>query len=254
MSGNDLVVVGMGISVWDHATPQARRAIEDADQVLYLTHDPLTERWVRKFNPAAQSLGELYDQHEQRDAVYAAMVDRILDAVRGGDSVCVSFYGHPGVYADAGHRAIERARAEGYTAVMYPGISAADCLYADLGLDPGWEGCQSYEATAFLDRRRRFDTATSLILWQIGAVGEATTSPQSPPRRLGELADLLILHYGSQHEVVIYEAADTPLFPGRIERVALEALAEADLTLTSTLYVPPVADSSSSTASATASS
>lgn len=249
-----LTVVGTGISVWDHATPQARLAIEQADRVLYHALDTLTAEWIERLNPAASSLGDLYDRYDDRREVYEAMAEAILEALRGGRSVCVAFYGHPGVYADAGHQAVERARAEGYTAVMYPGISAADCLYADLGLDPGSEGCQSYEATAFLTRRRRFDPATPLILWQVGAVGEPSTSPHYPPRRLGELVDYLIAHYAGSHEVVIYEAADTPLFPGRIEKVPLDVLAEANLTLSSTLYVPPLADSSESTASDTASS
>jgi len=30
---------------------------------------------------------------------------------------------------------------------MLPGISAEDCLFADIGVDPGIYGCQSFEAT-----------------------------------------------------------------------------------------------------------
>jgi hypothetical protein len=37
---------------------------------------------------------------------------------------------------------------------MLPGISAEDCLFADLGIDPGIYGCQSYEATDFLANGR----------------------------------------------------------------------------------------------------
>src|SRR3546814_12671609 len=35
------------------------------------------------------------------------------------------------------HKAIAQARAEGLEAHMEAGVSAEDCLYADLGIDPG---------------------------------------------------------------------------------------------------------------------
>jgi hypothetical protein len=40
-----------------------------------------------------------------------------------------------------------RSSTDGFDAVMLPGISAEDCLFADLGIDPGMIGCQSFEAT-----------------------------------------------------------------------------------------------------------
>jgi hypothetical protein len=54
--------------------------------------------------------------------------------------LCVALYGHPGVFACVGHEAIERARAEGIDAQMLPGISAEDCLFAELGVDPAVGG------------------------------------------------------------------------------------------------------------------
>ncbi len=249
---SDLCVVGTGISVWEHATPQVCRAIQEVDEALYSTPDPLTERWIRRRNSNATSLGDLYSQFEDRAKVYEAMVSRIMARIRRGRRVCVVFYGHPGVLVQPAHEAIRRARAEGYEAVMLPGISSLDCLFADLGVDPGAAGIQSYEATTFVSRPRRFDTATPLVLWQIGLVGEESTRPHVPGRRLGQLMELLVAHYGEAHEVVIYEAADYPVFPPRIERVPLGKLAGADLSLTSTLYVPEVARPES--ASATASS
>jgi len=40
---------------------------------------------------------------------------------------------------------------------MLPGISTEDCLYADLGVDPGLIGSQNFEATDFIvsGRKRR---------------------------------------------------------------------------------------------------
>jgi hypothetical protein len=90
--------------------------------------------------------------------------------------VCGVFYGHPGVFSQAPHRAIEQARREGFQAHMEPGISAEDCLYADLGIDPGNVGCQHYEASQFMFYRRVVDPSAYLILWQIGIAGDRSVS------------------------------------------------------------------------------
>jgi uncharacterized protein YabN with tetrapyrrole methylase and pyrophosphatase domain len=158
--------------------------------------------------------------------------------------VCAVFYGHPGVFVYPSHRAIERARQEGFAASMCPGISAEDCLFADLGVDPGAQGCQSYEATHFLVRQRRFDPCTPLILWQIGVI--ADLSVREPGTRneqgLRALVDTLVEHYCAEHEVVVYRAAQWPIGDPSIERIPLARLAAAEITPLSTLYVPPLPD------------
>src|SRR3546814_4889838 len=96
------------------------------------------------------------------------MVAAMLAEVRAGRRVCGAFYGHPGVFARVPHKAIAQARAEGFEAHMEAGVSAEDCLYADLGIDPGEVGCQHYEASQFMFYRRRIDPSAYLVLWQIG--------------------------------------------------------------------------------------
>ena len=95
----------------------------------------------------------------------------MLKEVRAGSKVVGVFYGHPGVFVFPSHRAIAIARQEGYQARMLPGISAEDCLYADLGIDPGITGCHMYEATDFLLHEKPVDKTGHLILWQVGVVG-----------------------------------------------------------------------------------
>ena len=96
----------------------------------------------------------------------------MLAEVRAGKRVCGAFYGHPGVFAGVPHEAIEQARREGYDAHMEPGVSAEDCLYADLGIDPGRYGCQHFEASQLMLYRRRIDPSAYLVLWQVGVAGD----------------------------------------------------------------------------------
>jgi uncharacterized protein YabN with tetrapyrrole methylase and pyrophosphatase domain len=239
-----LLVVGTGIQWAGQTTLAARCAIEGAERVLFAVADPWAARWVQSLNAAAESLPYPEDEAGPRRRIYRAMVDRILEEVRAGCSVCAVFYGHPGVLADPAHEAVRRARAEGFAARMLPGVSALDCLYADLGVDPGRDGCLVYEATDFLLRRRPFDEHTPLILCQVGLVGHRgvydRVRPESVRQGLRLLAEALCQRFPEDHVATLYEAAAHPLGAARAEPIALGALSTARAAEVSTLYVPPL--------------
>jgi uncharacterized protein YabN with tetrapyrrole methylase and pyrophosphatase domain len=236
-----LTVVGTGIQALGHLTFEARANITHADAVLYLVNEPVTERYIQELNPAAQSLHPLYASGKERIASYLEMVEQILAGVRRGLRVCAVFYGHPGVFVFPSHEAIRQARSEGYAAEMLPAVSAEDCLFADLGIDPALAGCQSFEATDFLVFGRRFDPTCSLVLWQIGVIGHLTFEHGGYDYRPG--LEVLVRHlletYPPDHLVVVYEAAHLPTAQTRHDAVPLGQLASADVTPVSTLYVPP---------------
>ena len=237
-----LIIVGSGIKLLGHMTLEAKTHIEQADIVLYLVNETVTAEWIHRLNDRAQSLHTLYADDKPRRKTYEEIVEAILDEVRRGQRVCLVFYGHPGVFVNPGLRALHRARAEGYTAYMTPGISAEDCLFVDLNLDPAENGCQSYEASDFLIRPRRFDSTVPMILWQVGVVGQTGIAGPDPYRPgLRVLADVLVTHYGADHVVLLYEAAIFPVCDPVIQPVPLRRLAEADFNPIATLYVPPLA-------------
>lgn len=243
MAGNSgsLIVVGTGIEAIGQTTLAAKRAIEGADEVLYLVPDPLTQRWIQRLNPASESLQDLYEPGKDRSYIYAEMTRRILRGVRRGRRVCVALYGHPGVFANPALAALRTAETEGHRVRMLAGVSAEDCLFADLGIDPGEWGCQSYEATNFLMRRRRIDTSAPLVLWQIGTIGavEYGHGADEAAAGLRVLADALADLYGEGHEAIVYEAALLGICDARLERVPVRDLATVEPTSASTLYLPP---------------
>jgi hypothetical protein len=91
--------------------------------------------------------------------------------VRKGENVVSIFYGHPGVFVSPSHRTIALASEEGHSAKMLPGISAEDCLYADLAVDPSSAGCVTYEATDLLLSNRSLIPSSHLVLYQVGVIG-----------------------------------------------------------------------------------
>ena len=170
------------------------------------------------------------------------MVERILAAVRGGLEVCAAFYGHPAIFVPPGLESLRRARQEGFPARMLPAISFEDCLFADLGVDPGDQGRVLSEATDFLIRPRIFDPTAHLILLQIGAIGLVDFREGDTPNRagLGLLARSLGNHYPDSHRMALYRAAQLPIFEPSITWVTIPELPETPLSVLSTLYVPPL--------------
>lgn len=234
-----LIVVGSGLQPARHSGPRTVSEIRRADVVFSLA-DGFTLDWVRGLNADCRDLGELYADNRDRRESYAEMQQLILEPVRAGLAVCVVLYGHPGVFAQVGRKAMAQARFEGFETRMEPGISAEACLYADLDLDPGEHGVQSYEATQFLIQQRRIDPASLLLLWQISQAGNIECTGFEPrPGRIRMLVDKLSGWYPETTETILYEAATLPVQDFRAERVALCSLPEAVLNPATTLVIPP---------------
>jgi len=203
-----LVVVGSGIKAVGQFTLEAQSHIQQADIVLYAAADPVTDMWIEKQNPNSFDLYQYYANDKNRIVTYVQMVERMLDEVRADKYVCAVFYGHPGVFVTPSHNAIAIARREGYEAEMLPGISAEDCLYADLGVDPSIPGLQIFEATDLLLRQRRIDPSMNLIVFQVGCVGDVGFKFHGfENKNFGMLVDYLENVYGPDHEVVNYVAS-----------------------------------------------
>ena len=166
-----LVVVGSGIKSIGQFTLEAVAEIKRADRVFFAVADPATEAFILENNPGAVDLYPLYDDGKHRSDTYVQMAEVLLRDVRKGYYVVGVFYGHPGVFVNPSHRAIAIARSEGFDAVMYAGVSAEDCLFAEIGIDPSRPGCQTVEATDLLIRNRPLLTDSHVIIFQVGCVG-----------------------------------------------------------------------------------
>ncbi|UPG90883.1 SAM-dependent methyltransferase [Luteibacter aegosomaticola] len=236
-----LAVVGMGMTLGSHLTPISRSYIEQADVVFAALSDNLVEEWLMRMNPDVRSLQGYYAEGKSRMDTYWEWLDLIMAEVRAGRQVCTVFYGHPGIFAWTPHKAIATARAEGFAAHMEPGVSSEDCLYADLGIDPGRYGCQHFEASQFILYDRQLDNAGYVVLWQVALAGDTTlarlSSTGAAYRQV--LVDRLAKDYPLDHQVIIYRGATLPIQDPRIEYLALADLPQADLSVADTVVLPP---------------
>jgi uncharacterized protein YabN with tetrapyrrole methylase and pyrophosphatase domain len=235
-----LTAVGTGIRIVGQMTVETIAAMKSADKLLYCVGDPLAEHIVTSMNGTAESLYHFYEVGKPRSQTYEQMVERMLECVREGMRTVIALYGHPGVFAWPAHEAIRRARAEGYYARMLPAVSAEDCLFADLGLDPATMGCQSYEATDFMLHNRNIDSSSTVILWQIGVLGDWSFQSLSyDTSSMPLLLERLARHYPPNHVAIVYEAAVYPGTVPTIRHIPLFSLPTSGVTAMSTLCIPP---------------
>jgi hypothetical protein len=123
---------------------------------------------------------------------------------------------------------------------MLPGVSCDGCLFADLGIDPARDGCQSFEATNFLLCRRTIDPQVPLLLWQVGMLGQSDYRRHFSTAGLPLLVEALATIYGPEHRVTLYEAAVYAVCDPVVRHVELHRLPQEDLSWSMTLYVPPL--------------
>ncbi len=240
MSKASLIVVGSGIKFMSHLTTEAKTYIEQSDKVFYLVNEPAMKTWIHKVNNNAESLDEIYNQHEHRLDSYHAITNFILEALRKKVHICVVVYGHPTVFAKPALDAVAQAQKEGYFAKILPGISTESCLFADLLIDPGTHGCLSLEATDILLFKRNIDPTCHLIIWQVSIIG-ALNHPRNYENKKGIklLATYLKNYYEENHEIILYTAAQYPGLEPEIIYSTLKNLITLEISRISTLYIPP---------------
>jgi len=235
-----LALVGCGIRVISQLTTEAIAAIRDAQCVLYLVNNHYMQQWVHESNANAISLDAVYFSCQKRSDSYKAVQRFILDQYRCYETVCVVLYGHPTVFTQPALMAANAVKKEGGDVVVLPGVSAEDCLFADLLINPAQSGCQSYEATDFLIRQPVFEITSSLVLWQVGMIGMLDYDVQFDVMPgVCALKTFLCAHYSLSQPVIVYEAAQFAHVAPTIQQLVLADLDQASFTQLSTLYIQP---------------
>jgi Tetrapyrrole (Corrin/Porphyrin) Methylases len=238
--GGSLTVVGTGIRAIAQLTVETLAAMSEAEALLHVIGEPVQEEALATINPLAETLTGYYIDGMERASTYEAIINRVLGEVMAGKRTVAAFYGHPGVFTYPSHESVRRARAAGLPARMLPAVSSEDCLFADLGIDPG-DGCQSYEATDFIFRDRPFTPTAHLVLWQVGTLGNWTyESSGYDLSSFPALVQKLLRAYPPAHPVTIYEAPFHPTGEARTNRLPIAQLHGSQMTPATTLHISPL--------------
>lgn len=237
--GKKLSLVGVGIKAISHITKESLAHIKSADIVLCLLNDPVIEQWLINFKLNIELLDTSYFSSPLRKESYKSVTDKILLSLDKFNFVCVVFYGHPSVFADPGLESIYIAKKNGAETVILPGVSAEDCMFADLRINPGSCGCYSIEATDLLLYQRSIDVSSHLTIWQAGMIFSITHDKPNGTKGITLLMDYLLNFYDSNAFVFLYEAAIYPGTPPVIIKVKLADLHKQVISTICSLYLPP---------------
>ncbi len=224
----DLIVVGLGPGDASLLTVEARDLIAAAPEVWLRTARHPTVAGLPA-GPRYRSFDEIYEREPSFDAVYEAIVARVLELAARPEGAVYAVPGHP-LFGEATVRSLLlRAPAAGVTMRIVAGVSFVDTIATTLGLDPLTDGLLILDALSLGDHRRMLVPERPTVIAQVY------------DRRAASQAKLALLDaYPPEHPVRIVRAAGTG--EGAVIETSLARLDHEDaFDHLATLYIPPLA-------------
>lgn len=238
-----IVFVGVGIKFFSHVTQEGLSSITQSSKILYLLNEPASIEWLEKQNSFVESLDSIYFMFNDRFESYKSIANKIIEEAKQHKNICVVMYGHPIVLNMPTKLTVDMIKHNelNIDVAILPGISAENVLYCDLQIDPGTGGMQSYEATEFIEHKKKIDITSHLILWQVGFVGYKQIVRKIDNKNgLNLLKEYLLKFYEPDHTICLYEAAQYPHIAPKIIRVKLVNLHMQETTTITTMYIKPI--------------
>ncbi len=216
MSG--LHIVGLGPGRAELLTVETRQLLESGLRIILRTshHPTLADL---SGSEAFEDCDDLYRQGHDFDAVYDAIVERVVAIARQSE-VVYAVPGHPLVAEGTVKRLVSAVRAEGIGCRIYPAVSYADVAATALGID-----FASVQLCDALDLR-------------IDAQRPALISQLYDRDTVATLKLRLLDIYPAEHQVTILSNLGTP--DEHTEEVPLHELDHRPFGHLSTLFVPAI--------------
>ena len=237
----DLALVGLGLRR-SHLTREGEQALRACRRVYAISYVPEALDTIRELCADVVDLRTLYRLGQDRLTTYKEQATTVLDAALDGGPVGLAVYGHPLILAMPSMFILRTAPPLGLQVRVVPGISALDCLLADLGVDPFITGVQAHEATDLMLFRRPLLPSLATVLWQVGSLETRlhTLGPSRPERLVG-LQDYLTQFFPPDHPAFAVSTAVRDDQQPEIHRMTLADLPRhsALLHLGVTVYLPP---------------
>lgn len=240
---SELFIIGLGVIIPDHVTPQAQRAISQCSRLYSIVQEP-ARLWV----PAAKldqieiiNALSFYVDGGIRTGNYDRVAREIIQAAQSGRSVGYVTYGNPMAYDRVAHNLVQYAREAGIPVKVVPGISSVDTIMCDLRIDIA-PAIQVYDASWMLVCEMTPKVDVPVLLLQMGNFGSlrAHYKERREGSSLKELIEYLSRFYPLSHAVSLVRSTAADDQPTRVRQVSLENLGKVtseDLSGAS-LYIP----------------
>jgi precorrin-2 methylase len=237
-----LFVVGLGVSIPDHITVQAFRAMSKCDRIYTIVQEPQSV-WLPKEVSSSLEIKNALDMYEEgaiRSQNYERVAETILRSLSDVSNVGYITYGNPLAFDSVAQSLVRAAPEAGIECETVPGICSADTLLCDLGTDMA-PGIQVFEASWLVAAKIRLDVSTAAILLQLGTFGSLRTHyrDRRSADTLAELTNYLGERYGLNHRVSLVQSSGG-VWPARICQVSLGDLCTVatDDFLGASMYLP----------------
>jgi precorrin-3B methylase len=241
----DIYIVGLGIVNIDQITREAEACIKKSKQVFYIEKGIGIDEFLTQLCPNVTNLSTEYVINGDRLKTYHTMAAKVLEAALNNPPVTFALYGHPTIFAYPPFLVYEAAKELDLKVKVMPGISAMDCIFSELMIDPATNGIQMFEATDLLIRQRPLQTDVPVLLWQIGAVETALYSRSvSKPKRFERIKNYLLKFYPGEHLVQSIYCSNYPLMASTILKFKIADIENYSKQLHAghTLYIPALAE------------
>jgi len=245
-----LYLVGLGIRGPAQVTRETEAILRRCTRIYYAHTDPAVGAYLRQLCPRVFNLAGYHAHGRSHRRTYDAIAAALTRGATRRPPVAFAVFGHPLVYVSLANWLLARPP-RGLRVKALPAVSALDCLFVDLHLNPADAGLQMFDANQLLLKRRPLQPDVPCLIWQPATV-ESTyaTTAWSRPQRFHRLRDYLLGFYPKEHRVVLALSATTSRRTApRLKRIALGRLEQArrEIDAGATLFIPathdrPVAD------------
>ncbi|MBJ8345576.1 precorrin-2 C(20)-methyltransferase [Antrihabitans sp. YC2-6] len=215
----EVVVVGLGPGAKEWTTPEVRRELEQATDLV--GYGPYLDR-------VAHRLGQR--RHASDNRVESERAAMALDLAKRGARVCVVSSGDPGVFAMAA-AVLEVATEDQWRGVpvrVLPGLTAANAVASRVGAPLGHD----YAVISLSDRLKPWDTVAARI--SAAAASDMAIAIYNPASRsrtwqVGAMRDLLLEYRSPETPVIIGRDVAGPTESVRVVKLVELDPAEVDM-------------------------
>ncbi len=239
----DIYIVGLGIVQVDQITRETERAISSSKEILYVERGLAVDTFLRERCEVVTDLTQLYHDETDRLDTYRRMAASVIAAALDHSPVTFALYGHPLIFAYPPFLVQQMARCFDLTVKILPAISAMDCIFADLAVDPSMNGLQIFEATEMLLRGRPLQVDVPVLIWQIGSLETGLYSGrQSRPERFDRFLEHVLAFYPATHTVFAVHSSTHPLLRSEVIEFKIGEIGSHSSKLHAgfSLYIPPL--------------
>jgi precorrin-3B methylase len=241
---HDIAIVGLGMA----GTHQITREVEETirrSRRLFITDMALgVVEYLRTLCPEITDLTKQHKFSGHRIVLYRKMASEVVSTAMVEAPVCFATYGHPKMYCYPTTLIQRAAQVLNLRTVVLPGVSSLDTLLTDLGVDPGVDGLQIYEASDALIRNRPLQSDVGCVIYQVPIVLEPNNRLPGKHSRdnLRPFQEYLLKFYSPQHTALFVTTKTHPLLETITQRIPIGQIADRLLVNSTmgTLYIPAV--------------